>query len=138
MTPNRRPHGFTLIELMIVVVIIGILAAIAYPSYKNHILKGHRAAAQAFLMDASQRQQQYFLDNRTYATDLGMLFGTATPAEAVPSEVSPYYGIPTVATTAGPPPTFLITATPQGSQATNNEQPLSINQAGAKTPSAYW
>jgi len=138
MTPNRRPSGFTLIELMIVVVIIGILAAIAYPSYRNHILKGHRAAAQAFLMDAAQRQQQYFLDNRTYATDLGALFGTATPAEAVPSEVSPYYGVPVVVTTAGPPPTFLITATPQGAQATNGEQALSINQAGVKTPSAYW
>lgn len=138
MTPNRRDRGFTLIELMVVVVVVGILAAVAYPSYKTYILKGHRSSAQAFLMDAAQRQQQYFLDNRTYATSLGALFGTATEAAAVPGEVSKYYGTPVIATTAGPPPTFLITATPQGSQATNNEQAMSINQAGLKTPSDYW
>ncbi|MFH1044298.1 MAG: type IV pilin protein [Pseudomonadota bacterium] len=138
MTPNRRNRGFTLIELMIVVVIIGILAAIAYPSYRSYILKGNRASAQAFLMDAAQRQQQYFLDNRAYAPDLGALFGTATAALAVPSEVSPYYGVPIVATSAGPPPTFVITATPQGAQATNNEPTLTIDQAGTRTPSTSW
>ena len=138
MTPNRRNGGFTLIELMIVVVIIGVLAAVAYPSYQNYILKGNRASAQAFLMDAAQRQAQYFLDNRTYATDLGALFGTATPLLAVPENVSKYYGTPVVATTAGPPPTFLITATPQGTQAANNEPVLTIDQAGTKTPATAW
>jgi len=137
MTPNRRKGGFTLIELMITVVIVGILAAVAYPSYQNYILKGNRASAQAFLMDAAQRQAQYFLDNRTYATSLGALFGTATEALAVPSEVSKYYGTPVVAT-GGPPPTFTITATPQGTQARNNEPTLIIDQAGTKTPASVW
>lgn len=135
MTSKRRDRGFTLIELMVVVVIVGILAAIAYPSYQSYILKGNRASAQAFLMDAAQRQAQYFLDNRTYAPDLATLFGTASP---VPSEVSKYYGTPVVATTAGPPPTFVITATPQGTQNKNNEPTLTIDQAGTKTPSANW
>src|SRR5512141_1103711 len=130
MTPKRRNRGFTLIELMVAVVIVGILAAIAYPSYKNYILKGHRSSAQAFLMDAAQRQQQYFLDNRTFAPDVTTLFGTAT---AIPSEVSPYYQI-TVVTTAGPPPTFIITATPQGTQVANNEQAMTINQLGDQQP----
>ena len=135
MTPNRRNHGFTLIELMIVVAVVAILAGIAYPSYQTYVRKGHRASAQAFLMDAAQRQQQYFLDNRSYAADLTTLFGTATP---VPSQVSPYYGTPVLATSAGPPPTFLITATPQGTQAASGEPELSINQAGVKTPSTAW
>ncbi|MBE0613902.1 MAG: type IV pilin protein [Burkholderiales bacterium] len=138
MNPKRRNRGFTLIELMVVVAIVAILAGIAYPSYKNYVLKGHRASAQAFLMDAAQRQQQYFLDNRAYASGLDLLFGTATAAAAVPSEVSPYYGTPVVVTTAGPPATFLITATPQGSQATNNEPALSIDQAGTRLPATVW
>jgi type IV pilus assembly protein PilE len=134
MTPNRRNHGFTLIELMIVVVIVGILAAIAYPSYRNYILKGNRASAEAFLMDGAQRQQQYFLDNRAYAPDLGTLFGTTS---AIPKEVSPYYQI-TVATAIGPPPTFLLTAAPQGTQVANNEPTLTIDQAGTRAPSTAW
>ena len=126
----HRRNGFTLIELLVVMAIIGILAAVAYPSYKTYILKGHRASAQAFLMDAAQRQAQYFLDNRIYAPGLDTLFGTATATAAVPSEVSPYYNTPTVATAGGPPPTFLITAVPKGTQATNNEPTLGIDQAG--------
>jgi type IV pilus assembly protein PilE len=135
MTPKRRDRGFTLIELMIVVVIVGILAGIAYPSYQTYVRKSNRATTQAFLMDAAQRQAQYFLDNRAYAPDLATLFGTATP---VPSTVSKFYGTPVVATTAGPPPTFLITATPQGSQAVSGEPALSIDQAGNKLPATHW
>lgn len=134
MSPNRTHRGFTLVELMVVVAIVAILAAIAYPSYRNHILKGNRASAEAFLMDASQRQQQYFLDNRSYAPDLATLFGTASP---IPAEVSPYYAI-TVATAGGPPPTFLITAAPKGTQVANNEPTLTIDQAGTRSPATAW
>lgn len=75
--------GVTLLELMIVVVIVGILASVAYPSYQNYILRSKRAEGKALLMDAAARQERYFADKNTYTTtptDLG--FGSDEPKSA--------------------------------------------------------
>lgn len=66
---NRIQRGFTLIEVMIVVAIIGILAAIAYPSYDEYVKRGNRTEGQALLSDASARQERYFAQNNEYITD---------------------------------------------------------------------
>ena len=63
---NTANHGFTLIELMIVVAIIGILASIAYPSYRNSILKGRRAEARTAIAELMQQQERYMTQNNTY------------------------------------------------------------------------
>lgn len=63
---KRAQSGFTLIELMIVVAIIGILAAIAYPSYDEYVKRGNRTEGQALLSDASARQERYFGQNNAY------------------------------------------------------------------------
>ena len=76
----RQPQGFTLIELMVVVVIIGILAAIAVPSYTEYITRAKITEATSTLSDMRVRMEQYFQDNRTYVG--ACVAGTLAPKPA--------------------------------------------------------
>jgi len=125
---NKYGLGFTLVELMIVVAIVGILASIAIPSYVEYVKKGRRAAAQSHLMEIAQREQQYLLDARTYAASLTTL-GITTP-----TDVANYYTIQV--NVADAPPSFTITATAQGTQTSDGN--LTLDSTGAKTPTGKW
>ena len=66
----RSQGGFTLIEMIIVVVIVAILASVALPSYQDSMRKGRRSDAKAGLFDVAGRQEQFMLDRGTYTTDM--------------------------------------------------------------------
>ena len=66
----QRSSGFTLIELMITVAIVSILVAVGLPSYQAHMIKAVRSQGQQFLLDLAQREEQYFLDARWYASGI--------------------------------------------------------------------
>ena len=125
----RRASGFTLMELIVTMVIIGIIAAIAIPNYSEYVLRGYRSSAQAFIADVASRQAQFFLDRRTYATTVAALNMTA------PADITTRYNI-AIAAAAGPPATFTVTATPAGTQATDRCGAMTIDQAGNKGAAA--
>lgn len=72
-------HGVTLLELMIVVVILGILTAIAYPSYRDVAARAKRVEAKAALLKIATNQERFYLQNNTYTTDMTILGFNADP-----------------------------------------------------------
>lgn len=124
---HKKPNGFTLIELMIVVVIVAILAAIALPSFQASIRKSRRADAHAFLQAAQLAQEKFRLNNTTYfasnvhdfsgaSADFGRVCANGTIANCT-SENRYYVLTSTVGTGTDAGTTFTLTATAIGSQA---------------------
>ncbi len=129
----KRTTGFTLIELMVTVAIIGVLAAIAYPSYQNQVTKARRSEAQQLLLGAASKEEQYILEMRAYTDSFVAMNYKADgwDCTSTATECSNSYYDVTIALDAGPPPAYTITATPKGSQA--GDGTLTLNSAGTKT-----
>lgn len=114
-------RGFSLLEMLVVVMIIGILAAVAYPSYQNYIIRSARTEGFALLNDAAARQERFFAQNNSYVTDqdeIGDLGMPNTSGTTVMSTTGLYsLGVSEVEDDGG----FTLTATRSGVQVRDTE-----------------
>lgn len=113
MNTAEHGRGFSLMELMIVVAILGIIAAIALPNYLNQVQKSNRVSAKSALLDLAARQENYFALNNAYSSQLTSL-GYATVSNntvAVPSTTQNYYSV-TIASVGVATPSYVLQATP--------------------------
>lgn len=131
--PFKSNAGFTLIEMMITVAIIGILAAIAYPSYQESVRKGRRADAQAALVGFSAAMERFFLQSNSYENAAG---GAALPAPATfyPAQVPLEGGTATytLRLTSLTATTYTLTAAPAGPQTEDRCGSLTLTQSGVQ------
>jgi type IV pilus assembly protein PilE len=138
----KKQRGFSLIELLIVIAVVGILAAVAYPSYEAYIIRGNRSAAQQLMLKIASREEQYRLDAKAYTATIGT--GGLNVVEdgwtCAATCTNGRYTV-SVALVAGPPAGYTISAAAIGRQATGpggDTSNLTLNDQGAKTPADKW
>ena len=141
-TPARkRARGFSLIEVMIAVVVIAVLASIAVASHQNSVIKTKRKAALGGLMTIAAEQEEYFVNNKGYATDFTDLGYSAAGTSADPYFISDAgessdsangdYKITLASATAR---AFTLTATPINNQTKDTQcGALSLTSTGSKS-----
>ncbi|WP_422446839.1 MULTISPECIES: type IV pilin protein [unclassified Endozoicomonas] len=131
---NKVNKGFTLIELMIVVAIIGILASIMLPSYRQYVTESKRGEGAAMLLNVMQQQERYYTEMLRYTANLADLgFDTTSPVE---SESGTYQ---IQAAQCGSDPLercVQLTAVAQGLQAEDGN--MTLDSRGARTPQSHW
>lgn len=128
-----RAAGFTLVELMIVVAIVAILSAIAYPSYQEHVIKSRRATAQTCLLELAQFMERFYTTNMRYdQTSSGT--PVTLPVTSCRTDLDAFY---TFQFAAGQPQaaTYVLEAVPKEAQKDPKCGTLGVNQQGVKSKS---
>lgn len=130
MSNRKSLAGFTLIELMIVVAIIGILAAIAYPSYQQYVLRSNRADAQALMLETAQFLERYSTSNN------GSYQGAAVVSAVSPKGASGSSVRYNIDFSVAPSATaYTLRAAPQNAQTEDDCGTLTLSHTGVQTPS---
>lgn len=137
---TQKNKGFTLIEVMIVVAILAIIVALALPNYREYILRANRAVGKSALLEAASRQEQYFLNNRSYThqlTDLGYSANYYVDSEGQPlsAGAGSIYQITITEPSSNTGETaYTLSAIPQGGQADDTKcGSLGIDEQADKT-----
>lgn len=138
MNMKKVQTGVTLMELLIVVAIIAIISSFAYPSYMRYVVNTKRTVATSALLQVADRQQQFFMDNKSYANDLTALGFAANPLVLADDGNSTVAGdgdaVYSIALSNVAATTYTITATPLHGQANRDTEcvNLTLDQAGAR------
>ena len=138
----NRQTGVTLLELLIVVAIVAIISAFAYPSYMQYVVSTKRTVATSALLRIADRQQQFFMDNKSFSNDLTalgfaanplVLADTGNPTSAGSSDAIYSISLSNVGVT-----TYTITSAPLHGQLSRDTDcaSLTLDQAGARGNSA--
>ncbi len=141
---NIKKTGFTLIELVVAVCIVGILSAIAIPSYKQHIIKSRRAEAQGALVTFANAMEQWRLQCGNYCNANTGVCSTNNQCSGSPSPVifpkdvpisggTPTYNLTFIANATEKEITYTLTATPLTTSSQKADGSLSISHDGSKT-----
>ena len=130
---RNRYKGFSLVELLIVIAIVAILAAIGYPAYNDSVQKTRRANAQAELIELAAFMERWYTQNFTYQTSGGA--DPTLPFTESPKDGNNKYYDLTIATGTGPD-SFTLTATPKNAQSGDKCGTMTYTHTGAYTPAA--
>jgi type IV pilus assembly protein PilE len=135
-----KAKGFTLIELMIVVAIVAILAAVALPSYRQHVVRAARVQAQAELLELASLQEKIFLNSNNYCASVTAAYnGTAAGGLGRTSGQTNDGRYTLALDITTPSQTFVLTATPTSGGTQVGDGNISISESGQKLwGSASW